>query len=148
MRYVLNCTVAALWALWFGGLITLFLSMTALFGADHDLAVRAAPILFRRFEFYQLILAGSAIAAALVWRRTARSGARLVILVAFVLAGIGSTVAREAITPRLEALVLSGQGKSAQFMSLHGTSMLIYLANTAALAIAGLALPAAMKSSK
>jgi hypothetical protein len=145
MRYVLNCTVAAIWALWFGGLITLFLSVTALARTARSWS---APILFRRFEFYQLILAGSAIAAALVWRRTARSGARLVILVAFVLAGIGSTVAREAITPRLEALVLSGQGKSAQFMSLHGTSMLIYLADTAALAVAGLALPAAMKSSK
>jgi hypothetical protein len=146
MRYALNCIVATIWALWLGGLITMFISVIALFSTDENLAKQAAPILFNRFELYQMILAGSAVAAGLVWHFVARSGTRLAIVLVFILAGIGATVARTAITPRMEELRLKGDSGGDEFKSLHGQSMLIYLTDTVALAIAGLALPAAMKS--
>jgi hypothetical protein len=148
MRYLLNCTIAMVWALWLGGLITLFLGVTALFSTNYDLARQAAPVLFRRFELYQLILAGSAVALGLVWHLTGRSSARLVIVLVFILTAVGSTVSHETITPRLDALEQAGQGRSDEFASLHGQSMLIYLTDAVALAAAGIALPAAMKGDR
>jgi hypothetical protein len=148
MRYVLNCIVAVLWALWLGGLITMFISVTALFGTDENLAKQAAPVLFVRFELYQMILAGTAVAAGVIWHVSERSSTRLAIALLFILAGVGATVARTAITPRMESLRLKGESGGAEFKSLHGQSMLIYLTDTAALVLAGLALPAAMAGDK
>ena len=144
MRYLLNCVIAIVWALWLGGLVTMFISVTALFGTDENLARQAAPVLFGRFELYQVILAGTAVAAGVTWHVSARSSVRLAIALLFILAGAGATVARTAITPRMEELRLKGESGGAEFKSLHGQSMLIYLTDTAALVLAGLALPAAM----
>ena len=37
-------------SLWLGGLVALFLFVSALFRNDHPVAVRAAPILFQAFS--------------------------------------------------------------------------------------------------
>jgi hypothetical protein len=144
MRYVLNCVVATVWALWLGGLITVMLSVIAIFGSSFDLGKQAGPVIFHRFETYQMVLAGTAVVAGVLWQLSARSTTRLVIVLVFILAGAGATVAKTAITPRMDDLVAKGESEGDEFKSLHGQSMIIYLVDTAALAIAGLALPAGM----
>src|SRR5437868_4635908 len=56
------------WALWLGGLITLFLCVITLFHHNRSSAIDAAPVLFVNFERYQLILAALGLTCTVTWR--------------------------------------------------------------------------------
>src|SRR3954453_1948798 len=56
------------WALWFGGLVTLFTLVSVLFKQDRAVAVEAAPRMFATFERYQLGLAAVALVLTTAWR--------------------------------------------------------------------------------
>src|SRR5438270_153189 len=64
------------WALWFGGLIALFVFVVTLFHNNREIAVQAAPQLFVAFERYHLILAGIALLATVLWRIVVRLSQR------------------------------------------------------------------------
>ena len=61
------------WALWFGGLITLFILVLVLFKTDRPTALQAAPRMFVTFGRYQLILGASGLISSFAWRITVRS---------------------------------------------------------------------------
>src|SRR5687768_2143724 len=68
MRTLLCFLAAFAWALWLGGLMTLFLMVSHLFSADRNTAVVAAPRMFLAFERYQILLAAALLVASAVWR--------------------------------------------------------------------------------
>jgi hypothetical protein len=128
------------WALWLGGLITLFILAIKLFNSDRALAMQTVPILFHSFEIYQLALAGVTLGSAIIWKRPL-----LITLLAFAAAGAVATPTL--ITPRMDEIRLHGDVNSPEFGKLHGVSMMVYLSNAGLLALAGLALPHALKKS-
>jgi hypothetical protein len=132
------------WGLWFGGLISLFIFVTALFRWNHDMAVQTAPHLFAAFEPYQIGLAVVALVSAIAWRRSARRG--LIVMIAlFVLTAAGSIVSPVLLTSRMHALLVAGNTKSDEFKQLHGESMIVYTFDTGCLLIVGLMLPGAVR---
>jgi hypothetical protein len=115
------------WALWFGGLVALFVFVPALFRTDRDIAVQAAPIIFIVFQKYQLILACVTLVAAVAWRicspgRLLVAGFVLLALATF--AGVGVSIG---IIPRMNELRVLGESSSPEFKKLHGVSMALYL---------------------
>jgi len=123
--------------LWLGGLVMLFMSVSSLFktfDTDHATAGLAATGIFHRFETFQIILAGVAIASI---ELSLRNGQRkfwigLPLIIAAVLA-IGITFG---ISPKINAMRLAGEASSDGFKKLHGLAMVIYLAITALVALA------------
>ena len=144
MKYLFSCLATMAWALWLGGLVTLFISVTALFAHSHDLAVEAAPVLFLRFEKYQLALAAGSIAAMLLWQVQGSSRSKTAILLLMTLAAGCAAYSTASVTPAIERLRAMHQTQTDEFRSLHGRSMVIYLSETILLAMAGVAIPAAV----
>ena len=140
------------WALWFGGLITLFLAVTSLFttfDTDRSLAGTAAAGIFRRFESYQLVLAAVALVTAATWRasRPPRPRSNTVVLVFLALAAVVAVSSTFAVSRRIEKLRRQSLTATPEFRRLHGVSMGLYTGEAALLLAAGLALPSAVSSS-
>ena len=146
MRYGLSLLVMLVWALWLGGLMTLFLSVTRLFANDRAIAVAAAPQLFNAFEHYQIILAAVALLSAAVWRLSEPRELLTILFFLFALASVGCVISSAMITPKMQAIRLAGQSSGPQFRALHGQSMAIYTVDAALLLIAGFVLAAVMVS--
>jgi uncharacterized membrane protein len=124
-------------SLWLGGLVTLFMSVSAVFGAftERATAGTAAAAMFARFEVYQLILAAVLTACAgAVWAIT-RSRMRLAFLVCVVLAGLLGAVSHFSISARLNTMRDQQLTATPEFKRLHGMSMLVYVSQTAVLAV-------------
>ena len=137
------------WGLWFGGIITLFLAVTSLFATfapDKSLAGTAAAGIFRRFEFYQLLLAAVAVAAAAVWRASSspRAGRATLLLVLLALAAGEALTSTLVVSSRIERLREARLTDTPQFRRLHGVSMTVYASEAGLLAVAGLVLPGAL----
>jgi hypothetical protein len=145
MRYVFSTLAALAWALWFGGLMTLFVSVQSMFARDRAVAVDAAPMLFAAFERYQLLLAAIAIVSTFGWWLTVRSRRVIAVALLLALAVLGAVASSTLVTPRLERLRLAGESGSPAFLSLHGQSMMLYVGEAAALLVAGMILPAALR---
>jgi hypothetical protein len=108
-------------ALWLGGVVGVMWSVQALFHADRGVAVVAAPIMFRAFGTYHLVVAVVAAGAALVaWK--GRRWMPALLLVGLVLAGVSALY----VTPHVDALRAMGGGGSAEFKAWHGISMMLY----------------------
>jgi hypothetical protein len=136
------------WALWFGGIITLFLSVTSLFATfapDKSLAGTAAAGIFHRFEIYQLVLAAVAVTAAAVWRASsAGPGRRTLLLVLLAFAAGAALASTLLVSSRIERLRQNRLTDTPQFRRVHGVSMTVYTAEAALLGAAGLVLPGAL----
>jgi hypothetical protein len=145
MKTFLQILVQLTWALWFGGLIALFIFVTRLFSIDRPVAVQAAPRMFHAFEMYQLALAAVAIASGVLWSRAAKGGSATLITVLFCMATVGSIVSPLYLTPQLMELQRRGESHTARFGELHGESMMVYMGDSVLLLAAGLVLPHAMK---
>ena len=131
MRALCKTALLITWALWFGGVMGLFLSVQVLFHqTDRSVFLESAPRLFLAFEKYQLVLAGLAL-----FLTPATKKIRLFLL--FVIATAGAIVETVLITPRIESLRLQGATHTPQFMRLHGMSMGIYMVVAITLLIAG-----------
>jgi hypothetical protein len=134
-------------ALWFGGMIFLFVAVQTLFRSfprgSSAVALEAAPALFRMFETYQLFLAGVALLAAFAWCFATRSRWVMAIFLLLALAATGAAVSPTLITSKMEQLRAVGQSGSPEFRRLHGWSMQIYLAQAGALLVSVAMLPAA-----
>jgi hypothetical protein len=136
--------VTIVWGLWFGGLIVLFLAVQSLFNTfatRHDLAGQGAAHIFHAFNAYQLALAAAALIGTVIWRISGPPKLTTALFVFFALATVGACIITMYFTPHIEMLQHQGLTQSSQFKKLHGLSMMVYLAETASLLIAGLLLP-------
>jgi hypothetical protein len=156
MRRIFSIVLAVGWALWFGGIVALFLFVTTLFGVDRaaglpkgqGIAPEAAPHLFHAFERYQLILAAACLVAAVALRIMTKAGVFAAVFLLLSLATVGAVVEPMFISAKLRALGEAGQRGGVEFMRWHGYSMIVYVAQAAALLIAGLILPTALGKAK
>jgi hypothetical protein len=126
-------------ALWLGGLVALFMFVSTLFRADHGVAVNVAPFMFYIFERYQLMLASTAIASAIVWRVYRRTRPRQMLLACLLVAALLGLAQYGLVSPRMNALHASGESPE-QFRRLHGYSMLIYVGTALMVLLSGAAL--------
>jgi hypothetical protein len=150
---VLPVLVTLAWGLWFGGVLAVFLAVTSLFDTfapDRALAGTAAAGVFRRFEFYQLVLAAAAVVAAAVWRLSAPAAPRRLtaLLVLLALAAGTAGTSTFAISRRIETLRGQKQTTTPEFRRLHGVSMALYTAEALVLLGAGVVLPGALRSGR
>src|SRR5258707_499027 len=74
MRTLLSILVTLAWALWLGGLVTLFLTVVTLFRFDRTIAIQTAPQIFLMWERYQLALAAAALVTTFALRVLTKSG--------------------------------------------------------------------------
>ncbi len=148
MQRVFASVLIVSWALWLGGIGTLFLAATTLFAAfpdDRQIAGTAASAIFRGFDRYQLLLAAVLLLATFgsyVYRRTRL---RTFLFCLFAFATLNAVVSAAVITPRIETLRQTGVTATPQFRRLHGSSMLVYVTQAAALLLAGLMLPSVFR---
>jgi hypothetical protein len=145
LRRIAAGLVCIAWALWFGGLGSLFLLVTRLFAEDRDTALKAAPRMFLVFERYQLLLAAAALVGAVAWRVLAKSVRVTVLFWMLAVAALPAALGPILITAHMEQLRLRGESSSPEFKKLHGESMIVYCAETLILLVAGLTLPWAMR---
>ena len=140
MRLLLSTIALLVWALWFGGLIALFVFVQTLFKNDREIAVVAAPQMFVMFEKAHLILAAIALAVVVAWRVAAPSRAVLVLFLLLALATCAGVAVAVWIIGPMEELRRQGMSGSAEFKRLHGRSMMLYVFQAAALLAAGITL--------
>ena len=142
MRRLFGTLVMLVWGLWFGGLVALFIAVTSLFHAldRHTAGVGAARI-FRVFNRYQLALAAAGLIAAFFWRVVGPRRFKEALFTFFCIASVGACAIAIWIAPKIAALQAQGLTESPQFGKAHGLSMAIYLAEVAALLLAGILIP-------
>jgi hypothetical protein len=146
MRYGLSLLVALAWALWLGGLMTLFITVSRLFAVNRPTAVVAAPQMFITFEAYQLGLAMVALLASAIWRVREPRASLTTLFALFALTSIVAIIQSTFISPKMHRLREMGQSSGPEFMQLHGKSMMHYTMEAALLLIAGLVFIAALSS--
>ncbi len=135
------------WALWFGGLIALFVFVLTLFHNNREIAIQAAPQLFVAFQKYHLILAAIVLAATVAWRIVAPSRWVLVNFVLLAIATCCGVAVAIWIIPPMEALRQQGLGASDEFKRLHGRSMMLLMGQAIMLLLYGVILPFAIRAS-
>src|SRR5712671_601393 len=126
------------WALWLGGLVTLFICVMTLFSKEHALAQQAAPLLFLAFEKFQLIIAAIALTSTFAWRLSSHTVLLNSLFIVLALASIGAAFSPMYFTKKMEILRAEGRQKSPEFQRLHGQSMMIYCGETGLLLIGGM----------
>jgi hypothetical protein len=144
-----STVVMLAWAVWFGGMIFLFVALASIFGTpdfDRETAGRFAAGLFPKFERMQLVCAGVALAGTFGWWLASRGRAKLVLFALFAAATLAAVAEAALVTPRVEALRLAGRRGTPQFERAHQLSSRVYLSGAAVLLAAGLVLPAAVRS--
>ena len=149
MTRALSTLVTLAWALWFGGMVMLFVALGSIFttpGFERETAGRFAAGLFPVFERMQLVLAAVGLAGTFAWWLASRSRAKLALFALLALATVAGVIATTMVTPRVEALRVQGQRGTPEFERLHRLSSRVYMAGAAALLLAGLVLPAAVRS--
>jgi hypothetical protein len=140
MQSFLRATILFIWALWFGGVMGLFLSVQVLFHqTDRPIFLASAPRLFIAFERYQLILAAISLLATFTWRLIAPVRRLTTLFVLFAVATIGAVTETTEMTPRIEALRIEGLTHTPEFLRLHGLSVAVYMAVAITLLVAGVA---------
>jgi hypothetical protein len=148
MRRVAAIVAVLTWALWFGGLMALFIFVQTLFREDRSIALEAAPRMFSLFEKYQLALAAAALIATLVWRIVVRRAIISAIFFLFAVATLGAVAGPVFISGEMQKLRAAGQSSGARFHKLHGQSMIIYVSETVVLLAAGVLLPIALTENR
>src|SRR5580700_7149702 len=107
MRRISTICLVVSWGLWFGGLIVLFLAVSALFKAfpeRHDIAGQGAANVFRVFNIYQGGLSAVVLLAALWCRPSGGSRTHNALLMMLAVAtGLAFVVALR-LTPMIEQL--------------------------------------------
>jgi hypothetical protein len=138
MTNLLRIGTILIWALWFGGVMGLFLSVQVLFHqTDRAVFLASAPRLFIAFEQYQLVLAALALFLTFSRRLVSPTPGLGTLMVLFAAATVGAIVEHTLITPRIEQMRILGQTHTPHFLKLHGLSMCVYLAVAITLLIAG-----------
>src|SRR5687767_3010437 len=118
--------VTLAWALWFGGMVFLFVALASIFttrGFDREAAGAFAAGLFPKFERMQLLFAAVSLVGTFGWWLASRSRAKLVLFTLFGLATVAAVAETTLVTPRVESLRLAGQRGTARFERMHQISL-------------------------
>ncbi len=141
MRTVLSYVISLCTALWLGGLVMLFIALMSVFKHNRGLGGQVGPILFSKFEPYQLALAVIAIACTIAWRMYACSRAKKMLLASLLGAAVIAVINYTYITPQIIDLWNTPREDSAErFAQLHQTSRHLYTGTTVLVLLAGGAL--------
>jgi hypothetical protein len=149
MTRLLSTLVAIAWAVWFGGMIMLFVALGSIFttpGVDRATAGDVAAGLFPKFERMQLVLAAVCVLGTFAWWFAARSRAKLVLFVLFGLATVAAVAETTMVTPKIEAMRVQGLRGTPEFDRMHRVSSRVYMSGAGILLIAGLVLPGVIGS--
>jgi len=145
MPRLIATLVSVVVSLWLGGIVFLFVGVSALFRAfprpASDVAPQAAPALFYVWERYQLVLAAVALVGAFAWYVLSRAKRLIVLFLLLALAAAGGVVSTTLITPRMDRLREAGQSNTPRFRALHARSMQCYIGQASLLLVAALVLP-------
>jgi hypothetical protein len=133
------------WALWLGGLITLFICVITLFHHNRSLAADSAPVLFVNFERYQLILAALALTCTVVWRIMTKNLLLNLLFLLFCLASLGAIASPLYFSKQMEILREEGKTNSQRFDTLHRQSEWVYTSEATLLVISGIPLFVALR---
>jgi len=146
MRTTLSILVTLAWALWLGGLVTLFITVITLFRFDRTIAIQTAPQIFLMWERYQLALAAAALIATFALRLLTKSAMTSVLFILFALCSLCASLSPILLTKKMEALRAQGQTDSTEFKQLHQRSNIVYTSETGILLLAGILLPVTLTS--
>lgn len=125
------------WALWFGGMIALFIFVSRLFITNRDVAVNAAPVLFQSFAIYQIIVGMIACACGtLLARMTAQK--TLAIGTVLMAISLGLSLILRMWTLEMMTLNRSLVSDVARFQTLHHSTTNLYTTSAVLLLIAGI----------
>src|SRR5437867_10026 len=133
------------WALWLGGLITLFICVITLFHHNRSLAADSAPLLFVNFERYQLILAAVALTATVAWRITTKNLLLNLLFLLLCLSSLGAIASPLYFSKQMESLREQGKTSSPKFETLHHQSEWVYTTEATLLLICGFPLFVALR---
>jgi hypothetical protein len=148
MRYFLSGLLAAAWALWFGGLVGLFLFINGLFQSMQaeyrPIFDIVAPHQFAIWERYEMVVGAFALLVAFSHRLLIPSRGGTWLFGILAIAGAMAGAKPLFITRKMFALVHDGLQHSDEFRSLHGLYMALGLVEAIFLLIAAFSLPAVM----
>jgi hypothetical protein len=128
--------LALSWALWLGGMIVLLIFVIQLFHASQKVAVDAAPVLFRTFAVYQLIVGMVACASGTLLALLSRRSVHAVLTLLMLVALAGALLIR-GWTFEMQRIRLAGESGGPRFKLLHGRSTVAYATLAGLLLIAG-----------
>src|SRR4051812_47803319 len=148
MRYFLAGLLAAAWALWFGGLVALFLFINGLFQSMQaeyrPIFDVVAPHQFALWERYEMVIGAFALLVAFSHRLLTPSRGGTWLFAVLAIAGAMAGAKPLFITRKMFALIQEGQQHSSEFIKLHGLYMALGSVEAIFLLIAAFALPAVM----
>ena len=128
------------WALWLGGLVTLFICVITLFHHDRSLAANIAPKLFVNFERYQLILGAIVLTTSVIWRVVTKNLLVNWVFFLLCLSALGAIASPLYFSRQMEAMRDQGKTSSSEFQALHKQSEWVYTGEVFLLAICGIPL--------
>ncbi|HZZ44553.1 MAG TPA: DUF4149 domain-containing protein [Tepidisphaeraceae bacterium] len=141
MVTLIRTTLALLWSLWFGGIMSVFLFAIALFnGLGRESAALATGVMFPSFERYSLVLAALCLAATVAWRALTPSRAPAWTFAFLAAATLFAITSAAVITPRILHLRSLGQVHTPDFARAHAISGVLYVAESISLLLAGIIL--------
>src|SRR4051812_25487164 len=123
MRYFASALVVLSTALWFGGLVALFVLALAVFkhsGLDRETAGRATSAMFVVFGRAQLAVGAVALIAAFLAYLPGKGRASVALFVILALGVVGAVVFNMVIVPKMEAMRMAGESQSQTFRTWHG----------------------------
>lgn len=147
MLTLLRILLTLVWSAWFGGMVALIVFVTRLFKASREIGVTAAPVLFRTFVTYQLIVGTITVLLALALAVVARSKA-------IAIAGLFAMISLSLVFPirdwtyRISELYAAGESSTEEFKAIHRMSSATYSTSALLLACAGVAIGAHRPKSK
>jgi hypothetical protein len=149
MTRLLSIVVSLAWSAWFGGMVMLFVTLGRIFttpGFDREAQGAFASRLFPTFERMQLICAGVALLGTGAWWMVRRAPGKLVLFALFAASTIAAVGEATMITPRVEAMRVSGQRGTPEFARMHQMSSRVYMGGAVVLLIAGVMLPGLIRA--
>jgi hypothetical protein len=136
MRRIICLILLLAWSLWFGGMIVLFIFVMRLFATSRTVATEAAPVLFRTFAQYQLIVGLIACAGGAALSLLSRRSSHAAMTLAMIGALAAGVIVRQW-TYEMQTLDRSNAAHVERFQSLHHRTTRLYIAAAALLLVAG-----------
>jgi hypothetical protein len=137
MRKVLTVILGIAWALWFGGMVVLLIFVIRLFNTSKEIGIEAAPVLFRTFAHYQIIVGIIACSCgtllAMQTRRTAHAAMTLLMLGAF-----AAALLIRGWTFKMETLRAAKLSEGPEFKAMHARSSMAYSTSAGLLLVSGI----------
>jgi hypothetical protein len=147
MRRILPYIIGLTIALWLGGLVTLFISLISIFRYNRGIGAQVGPVLFGKFEPYQIGLGLIASVCTVVWRMYACSRAKKLLLICLLAAVSIAVTSYAYLTPQVAQMAADeATNASDRFNRLHKTSEMLYNIMAVLVLIAFGSFIAAMKS--